>query len=255
MGIRGVQLGLDLRDEGMAQVLDRDPRWAGRAAGIFQRIFVRGEEMTGEDLRQQLTMAGLEKPAHRNAWGALTNALALRGLIKDTGRVIKANDPVSHARRLVIWRVLYEPDRPRAQLGRGAAAQLGRLAHGTRHAGHAHSRTAYRCLAARHQLPRSVAARVLRRVCVHHDHFRRCREAAPAAVEARQHDRHPRPGAAAPDRAAVAPPERLSNRAGTDSVDDDQRPFDGQRLPIETARRTRRRQCACTRSTRARCSP
>jgi hypothetical protein len=106
MGLRGVQLGLDLRNEGMARVIDHDLTWAGLAAAMFPKLFTRGEEVTGEDIRLRLIEAGLPTPPHENAWGAVTHALARNDFLHDTGRVKKATDPRSHARRLVIWRVL-----------------------------------------------------------------------------------------------------------------------------------------------------
>ena len=106
MGLRGVQLGLDLRNEGMARVIDRNLTWAGLATSIFPNVFKRGDEVTGEDIRLRLIEAGLPTPPHENAWGALTHSLARNAFLHDTGRVVKARDPRSHARRLVIWRVL-----------------------------------------------------------------------------------------------------------------------------------------------------
>jgi hypothetical protein len=96
-------LGLELRNDGMRAVLRE--AWAVRAISIFRRNFASGDLVTGEVLRMQLRSSGLDEPRHRNAWGALTNSLANRGLIEDTGRSKNATDPNSHARRLPIWRV------------------------------------------------------------------------------------------------------------------------------------------------------
>ena len=53
---------------------------------------------TGEQIRQQLTAAGIV-PHHSNAWGALINTAVRRGLLRPTGRWVPMTAISSHARK------------------------------------------------------------------------------------------------------------------------------------------------------------
>lgn len=53
---------------------------------------------TGEDIRRQLTAAGIT-PHHANAWGALVRCAIKRGLLHPTGRYLPMVAVSSHARK------------------------------------------------------------------------------------------------------------------------------------------------------------
>jgi hypothetical protein len=90
------------RDEGLERVC-KEP-WMERALRMIGKTVPRGGEMTSEELREWLALAGLEPPHHHNTWGALTMAAVRRGLLEDTGRTGQMRGPKSHARRTPIWR-------------------------------------------------------------------------------------------------------------------------------------------------------
>ena len=58
-----------------------------------------GYRFTGERLRE---LAG-DPPSHHNAMGALMRTAALRGLIRKTGTVVKAQRPSRHSADLALW--------------------------------------------------------------------------------------------------------------------------------------------------------
>ena len=101
------QLRLDLeageraRDAGIAAAGGEE--WVERAVELVAREFA-GLECLAESFRVLCTKHGVG-PRHPNGWGALTMALAKRGLITDTGRSAKSRSPRSHARRQPVWRV------------------------------------------------------------------------------------------------------------------------------------------------------
>jgi hypothetical protein len=102
------QMRLDLeageraRDRGLAAA-GRGEEWIERAAAVIRHRLA-GQEVLAEVFRAVCIEAGID-PGKPNGWGALTMALAKRGLITDTGRSAKSRSPRSHARRQPVWRV------------------------------------------------------------------------------------------------------------------------------------------------------
>jgi len=91
------------RDAGQARVLDRAGTFHADAVEVIRRRLT-GCEVLAEEFRRVCSEEGVA-PHHHNAWGALTGALVRRGVIEDTGRLVKSQDPRSHARRQPVWRV------------------------------------------------------------------------------------------------------------------------------------------------------
>ena len=92
------------RDEGIARIAGNNGVWIDGAIAAFKRLDMQGE-VTGEQVRVELTKVGVTEPKHHNAWGALIRSLALLGHLIETGRHVKAQREKSHARRTVVWRV------------------------------------------------------------------------------------------------------------------------------------------------------
>lgn len=92
------------RDAGIDLVEANNEPWMERALKLLPQTVARGGELTSEELRILLGVAGLEPPLHHNAWGALTMNAVRRGLLEDTGRVMQMRGPKSHARRTPVWR-------------------------------------------------------------------------------------------------------------------------------------------------------
>lgn len=103
--LRSTPAGTMSRDEALEQVSDHNRAWLDRALKVLPYMKREHEVATGEGMRVWLRANGLEEPQHPNAWGALTMAAVRRGLIADTGRVVKMtlNDK-SHGRRTPVWR-------------------------------------------------------------------------------------------------------------------------------------------------------
>ena len=91
------------RDAGLARVLDRAGLFHVQAVEVIRRR-LGGAEVLAEEFRRACLAEGVA-PHHHNAWGALTAVLVRRGVIEDTGRLGKSQDPRSHARRQPVWRV------------------------------------------------------------------------------------------------------------------------------------------------------
>lgn len=91
------------RDVAIGLVSDHSEPWMERALRMLPRVIPLGIPFTSEQIRLQLTEAGLEPPHHHNAWGALTMNAVRRGMLADTGQQGQMHTPKSHARRTPIW--------------------------------------------------------------------------------------------------------------------------------------------------------
>ena len=91
------------RDAGQARVLERAATFHADAVAVICRRLA-GTEVLAEEFRRVCSEEGVA-PHHHNAWGALTAVLVRRGVIEETGRLGKSQDPRSHARRQPVWRV------------------------------------------------------------------------------------------------------------------------------------------------------
>lgn len=90
------------RDKGLQQVTQNSGAWVDRAMAEIN-LFLPPGEYTGEDIRRWLTERKIV-PHHHNAWGALCRVAMLRGLIRDTGKIVHMKAKRSHARRTPLYR-------------------------------------------------------------------------------------------------------------------------------------------------------
>lgn len=101
--------GATLRNRGVTKVLDNNKSWMENAlavvSGPYFPLFATNDPFTGEDIRDELTSRPyVGFPSHPNAWGALINTLARRGLIVATGQYVVPKDKSSHARKIQLYR-------------------------------------------------------------------------------------------------------------------------------------------------------
>ena len=97
----------DAKNQALDQVLSNaGDAFIDRASAAIPYLFG-GQTVMAEDWREALTAHGIV-PHHSNAWGALTNALHKRNIIKPTDRLSKSKDVRSHGRRQPLWTV--KPD-------------------------------------------------------------------------------------------------------------------------------------------------
>lgn len=101
------QLGMFLRDEGIARVMLSNETWMDRAFKEMQRFLLKQKVITGESVRLHISES-IGGPSTPHAWGALIRKAVKSGLIRDTGRTTKMSDPRSHARRTPVWEVVHE---------------------------------------------------------------------------------------------------------------------------------------------------
>lgn len=91
---------LQKRDEGIQSILAGNVRWSDVAidalAAFARKI---GRQFTMEDFKA----AGMvPEPDHHNAWGALCNVAARKGLIRSVG-FARAKSVKAHARVISVW--------------------------------------------------------------------------------------------------------------------------------------------------------
>lgn len=72
------------REEILSAVAERNKDWMAEAMRVLEGL-PEHQEGTGEDFRLRLTEAGVEAPAHVNAWGALFGLAGKRGVLAKTG--------------------------------------------------------------------------------------------------------------------------------------------------------------------------
>lgn len=91
------------RDEGMGSVSGHNKRWL-EDCYIEARKFIASTDkpFTGEDIRFHCINT-VGHPHHHNAWGALTNGLVLRGMVKKTGEHRPMKAKLSHARSTPVY--------------------------------------------------------------------------------------------------------------------------------------------------------
>ncbi len=103
----GPLFGEVLRDEGIAKVTEHNENWMDLAIREVERFTIQSDEggegnFTGEDIRFWCSRT-IGCPHHPNAWGALTNTLLKRKIIKPTGEWRKMRDDRSHARKTPVY--------------------------------------------------------------------------------------------------------------------------------------------------------
>ena len=93
------------RDGALEQVSKTNSAWMSLFLAVLCETAEKhaGQERTGEAIRQELRTDGLMPPLHPNAWGAAINTAVRRGILLDTGLVVKMTSPGSHARRTPVY--------------------------------------------------------------------------------------------------------------------------------------------------------
>ena len=98
------QLGLDLRDRGMARTLEAErDEWINEALGQLARYAAFHSIFKTEDFREACERAGVENPHDHHVWGALTNLASRRGLIQWTGQYVPSESPKTHGHPVKLW--------------------------------------------------------------------------------------------------------------------------------------------------------
>jgi predicted deacylase len=88
------------RDRGVAKVLGNNGKWSDGAMSALQYFAgACGRAFTTEEFRRA---ALVDAPAHPNAWGALFNGAAKRGIIRQVGWSRPSNVK-SHASVVMTW--------------------------------------------------------------------------------------------------------------------------------------------------------
>jgi hypothetical protein len=76
--------------------------WKDCVIDWVARNTVRGQHLTGEWVRFHAA-EHCGHPRHVNAWSAIINVMATKGLLQDTGLMRKPSDRKSHGRPSKIW--------------------------------------------------------------------------------------------------------------------------------------------------------
>ena len=95
-------LGGSLKAEGTKRVSTNNEDWLDAAVSLLRSFAARTDAFTNGDFRNWAK--GLPEPAHPNAWGALFNRAARRGIIRKTGRFLTNGVPSARARLVAEWR-------------------------------------------------------------------------------------------------------------------------------------------------------
>jgi hypothetical protein len=94
------QLGLDLKERGMALTLQ-----AEREEWINAALFaIRHFAMRGEFRMEQFRAWYGQQPHSHHVWGALTNRACKDGLIVWTGQFAPSTSPKTHGHHVKTWR-------------------------------------------------------------------------------------------------------------------------------------------------------
>lgn len=97
--------GEALKADGMAQTLERaGTAFVDRACAVVQKVHA-GELLMAEDWRITCEQHGVA-PHHVNGWGALTSAMAKRGVIRGTGIYQPCKSKARHANPSQVWEVM-----------------------------------------------------------------------------------------------------------------------------------------------------
>ena len=98
-----LQLGEQLKDNGVQQVAEHDPLWIKKVLTLIILTSEDTETFTADDIRYRATDEGWSQPKHPNAWGAAFSTAAKMGLIERVGYRPSAT-PSAHARVVAVWR-------------------------------------------------------------------------------------------------------------------------------------------------------
>lgn len=72
------------------------------ASGLAAIASLKGQEMTGEEIREILLQRGII-PHHFNAWGALIMTAVRQGKLVSSGKLAKSRNKTSHARKAMVY--------------------------------------------------------------------------------------------------------------------------------------------------------
>ena len=97
--------GEQRKDAGIAQVLRNGPRTFVERASAAIKAAHAGQQILAEQWRITCEEQGIT-PDHVNGWGALTNALARRGVIRGTGIYQRCKSKSRHANPSQVWEVI-----------------------------------------------------------------------------------------------------------------------------------------------------
>ncbi len=91
---------LKAQQQGIHQVMSHSLKWSDVALDALKAFAVRiGKPFTTEDFRQS---ALVPEPHHPNAWGAIFNAAARKGVIRQVG-FSRPSNIKSHASVVMTW--------------------------------------------------------------------------------------------------------------------------------------------------------
>ena len=93
------------RDEAIQRVLaNAGDEWK-EAARLHVSTHMKGEMVTGEDMRLSCLRAGI-KPHHPNAWGGFVQGMVKQHILWPTNQFRQMRAPGSHARNTRVYEVL-----------------------------------------------------------------------------------------------------------------------------------------------------
>lgn len=100
-----LELGQELRDQGMDLVQGHNAEWSARALDELATLAHARPTLTADTLRDRMALLD-DQPAHHNAYGAVFATAARMGLLERTGVAVQSTRADAHARRLTLWRSL-----------------------------------------------------------------------------------------------------------------------------------------------------
>lgn len=101
-----LELGLQLRDAGMARAVDHaesvSEGWSDRAYALFVQFAARRKPFRTEQAREYATELGLPPAPHARAWGAIASRARKAGVIRFAGFDVCEN-PKAHRCPVKQW--------------------------------------------------------------------------------------------------------------------------------------------------------
>jgi hypothetical protein len=94
--------GQELKEAGIAVVNASNEPWKNRIIDLIEQC-VKVGTITSCQVRKVAQAQGIGNPSHPNAWGAVFNAAARKGIIKKTGQYVKSRFEKSHSAVVAVW--------------------------------------------------------------------------------------------------------------------------------------------------------
>lgn len=91
------------RDLALASVAENNAAWMAKGLSLLGRMRGCFAQASGEQVRMWLLSQGLGQPTTSHAWGSLINHAVRRGVLVDSGKTVKMQQPGSHSRRTPLW--------------------------------------------------------------------------------------------------------------------------------------------------------